>query len=110
MFRFKEYFASKIEVLKMEVVEKFAKTAGDSVLGLLLILIFISFLFFMNITIALLIGDYFGSYVKGFVLVSGFYLFIFLLFLIFGKKIIAKPITNEIIKRTFDKNENNEEK
>ena len=93
----KEYTEKRIDLLKLEVAEKSSFTAGK-LLFLMVIFTALSFFIIMiNIGIGLLIGSYLGNYAYGILIVAGFYLMVFFLLMINGKK-IRNNFANQFIK------------
>lgn len=92
----KEYANKKLELMKITATEKSSVGSGF-VIFLILASTFISFFVLMlNIAVGLLIGHSLGNYGYGLLIVSGFYLILFILVLIF-RKTIMKSVANTII-------------
>lgn len=67
---------ARMELIKIEITEKLAIAASLLIIAVLLI----SGLVYLITTIALLIGELLGHYYLGYLIVSSFFLFTFLLF------------------------------
>jgi len=94
---------TNIELLKLEVVER-TSVIGSSLLIALLVGFFVFlFILFGSITAGFLLSNCFDDAAIGFGLVSGFYLLITLLILIFRKRCIEIPMRNKIIRSIFKK-------
>lgn len=102
----KEYLETKVEEVKLQAAENLsegiAETASQLIIGALAIL----FLFFFSIFMAIYIGSFLDSYWYGFGIVSGFYLFLLILFGGLKKSILKLPIQNKVIKHFFKDSEN----
>jgi cytochrome c biogenesis protein CcdA len=60
-------------------------------------------LFFLNIFLAIIIGDALNNRAYGFMIITGFYLLLLLIALIFKNK-LEMPITNFVIRQLLHKN------
>ena len=92
----KEYANKRIDLLKLTATEK---TSVGSGFIIFMILVFASLSFFvlmLNIAIGLLIGHSLGNYGYGLLIVSIFYLILFILVLVF-RKFIMRSVANKII-------------
>ena len=71
-----EIIEARVELIKIEITEKLAIAASLLIIAIL----FIAGLVYLVTTIALLIGELLGHYYLGYLIVSSFFLFTFLLF------------------------------
>lgn len=92
----KEYTTKRLELLKLEATEKTSVGFGLIVFIILLFSLVAFFVLMLNISIGLLIGHSLGNYGYGLLIVSVFYLILFILVLIF-RKFIMKSVANKII-------------
>lgn len=99
------YVASMVEYYKLSFFKKFMK--GFSALTKLLIVgsIFLVFLGFVSVAFAILIGESIGSLSGGFFIVGGFYLLVFILLLVFWKKMIEGIFLDKFSRFVFNENE-----
>lgn len=93
----KEYALKRIELLKIEVIEKSSLSAGVVSYIVIMLIAFSFFIILLNFGIAFLIGKELNNYSYGFLIVAAFYLLILIL-TIFLKKRIVNSIANKIIK------------
>lgn len=100
--RTKDYTKTSIELLKLNAIDKTADIAASLTFRLAFGLMIAMFSIFLNIGISLYIGKLMGEYYYGFLIVSGFYMFIGLLLVIFRKNFIVNPVTNLIIKKLLE--------
>ena len=100
--RTKDYTKTSIELLKLNAIDKTADIAASLTFRLAFGLIIAMFSIFFNIAISLYIGKIIGEYYYGFLIVSGFYMVIGILLVIFRKNLIVNPITNLIIKKLLE--------
>ncbi|MGC4129082.1 MAG: phage holin family protein [Bergeyella sp.] len=92
----KEYTNKRIELLKLEATEKSSTGSGIVVFMVLAFLAITFFVLMLNIGVGLFIGHSMGNYGYGVLIVSAFYLIIFILIYLFRKTII-KGVANKII-------------
>lgn len=93
----KNYLDKRIKLLKLELVAVMANI-GSNLVSAVLILIFILFILLMlNLAIGFYIGQLMDNIALGFLIVGGFYLLIFVVYLTFGKKKIDKRIKDIIV-------------
>ncbi|WP_127845705.1 phage holin family protein [Psychroflexus aestuariivivens] len=88
----KNYIKSSIDYYKLDLFKKSAltlATVGSLVIkAFVLLLIFI----FLSIGLAFLIGNEIQSIANGFFIVGGFYVLLFIIALLSGKKLVEKPV------------------
>jgi hypothetical protein len=95
----KEYSKTSIELLKLKIVEKTTSLASSIVIIFIVLFCFMLFIIPFNVGIALYLGEVFGKLWYGFLIVSGFYLFVIIIILLFFRKSIKKAISNYIVRR-----------
>jgi uncharacterized membrane protein YqjE len=84
------YVDARVKLLKIEVREEVAKVITRGLVFAVLFLIGFMFIVFLSIGMALILNQYFTNDFSGFLIVSGFYLFIFLIAVIMRKQIHIK--------------------
>ncbi len=100
--RVKNYVETRINLLRLKAIDK-----SSSVLSLIISLIvvgligFICFIF-INIGLALLLGELLGRSYYGFFVIALLYLVIGLVMYSMRDKIIVTPVTNSMIKKLLD--------
>ncbi|MCO4821701.1 MAG: phage holin family protein [Flavobacteriaceae bacterium] len=93
----KNYLDKRIKLLKYDLVAVVANI-GSNLVSAVLILVFVLFILLMlNLALGFYIGQLMDDVALGFLLVGGFYIFIFILFLTLGKKKIDKKIKDVIV-------------
>jgi hypothetical protein len=97
------YSKTKIELLELYAIEKFADIISTLATKLLIFLVVVLFILTVNIGLALWIGEIMGKPYYGFFVVGGFYLFISILLYIFRLQWIKIPISNYIIVQMIKK-------
>jgi hypothetical protein len=88
----KDVLLNSIEYYKLDLFKKLALSlvsGGHFVLKVgILVLIF----FFVSLGFSFLIGNQLGSISYGFFIVGGFYIFLFLVISLFGKRMLERPV------------------
>ena len=95
----KQYTETSIELYKLSAIDTSADVISPLASRAILVLILSTSIVFLNIGLALLIGNVLGDYFKGFFIISLFYLLIAVLLYVFNKKLIKEPITNLMISK-----------
>lgn len=99
--KLKDYISSRVLLLKIEGAERLSNCLSVLFRNIVLVLILFCFLFFVSIAFALWIGEIYNSIITGFVITSGIYLLIFIIFLIFKKQLLERNIKDEIVRNFF---------
>jgi len=97
------YIDSMLEYYKLEAFKNLTKGSSKFIKLIVFGSIFLIFLAFVSIGLALLIGKALENFALGFFIMGGFFLFVFLLLVIFGSKLIDKIILKEFSKMLFNK-------
>jgi hypothetical protein len=97
-----DYGKTTLELMKLKTIDKSSDMISNLISWLIVILVAILFFTLLNIAIALWLGGIMGQPSYGFFAVSGFYAFLTLVFLIFRKQLIKKPVNNSIVKQLLD--------
>jgi uncharacterized membrane protein YqjE len=84
------YIDARVKLLKIEVREDVAKVITRGLVFGVLFLMAFMFIVFLSLAIALILNQYFNNNFVGFLIVSGFYLFVFLLAVALRKQIHEK--------------------
>jgi hypothetical protein len=92
------YVKSSVDLFKLQLIDKSSDLISSLVAKVAIVLIVSMFLFFINIGIAIWIGEILNSLSLGFIIISGFYLITSILIYFYRNVFIKKPITNMIIK------------
>lgn len=99
----KEYLATRLLLLKMDVTEKLSEAFALLFQRIVLALFSVVFTFFFSVAIALYIGQYYESMALGFLWVAAFHLVVLLILFIFRRRLLQQPIEDEIIQIAFQK-------
>lgn len=94
---FREYVKLQVEILKLELVQRISALAAKLVSAIMLALLAMFALIGVTIGAGFYLGERFESNALGFLAIGGFYIFLFLLFFLFGDRIIQAPVRDKII-------------
>lgn len=97
-----EYGKTTLELIKLKTVDKSADVASNLVSWIVVIVFAVLFFTIANIGLALWLGELMGKNYLGFFTVAGFYGLLTLLFLIFRKQLVKKPVNNSIVQQFLD--------
>ena len=96
-----EYAKSSCELIKLKAVDKTAD-AASSIMSHSFVLVFIaSFMLFLNLGIALWLGDFLGKSYYGFMIIAGFYGMIGLFMRVFMYKWLKAKAADCFIKKVL---------
>jgi hypothetical protein len=98
-----EYLESKLKLLKIAAYEKIAKVTAVVFSSILIAFSIFFMFFFLNIAGGFFFGELLNSNAYGFLVMFGIYFTIFLLLVLFRKKLVEKFIINKIIQKLFEK-------
>lgn len=93
----KSYAEINAELIKLKAIDKTADVVSSLLARLIIILGIAMFLLFVNIALSLYLGELLGESYFGFLVVSGIYLVITIIFSVSRHKMIKVPLTNLII-------------
>mgnify|MGYP006142570997 CR=1 FL=1 len=97
----KKYLDSSIEFYKLDLFKKSMSGAVSLVNLLVTGSIFMIFILFVSVGLAIIIGESLGSVSYGYFIMGGFYLLVFLLYRTFGKPLITKIVLTKYSKIFF---------
>ena len=105
-----EYIEVKLDLVRLHTAENlsriFSNVATIAVIGYLLFFIIL----FISIAAGYFIGSLLDSNELGFLCVAGFYSLLLILFLVFRKQIVERPVIKAIVRLFFPKFEDDEKK
>jgi hypothetical protein len=97
-----DYVETRIDLLKLQAVDKTSDIVSSLVVLLIVGLIFSIVFFILNIGLALWIGNLTGKTYNGFFIVAGFYAIAGLIIYLLKGKFIKEGISNLIIKKLLN--------
>ncbi len=103
-----EYLEIKVDLIRLHTAENISRMLSSAInmtiIGYLLFFI----LFFLSFAAGFFLGSVLNSDELGFLCVAVFYIVILVIFLVFRKKIIERPVIKAIMKLFFPKFSDNE--
>lgn len=97
-----QYGKTTFKLLKLKTLDKSADVSSNVVSWLVVVVFAVLFFLILNIGVALWAGELLGKSYYGFFAVSGFYALLAIIFGIFRKQLVKKPINNSIISQLLD--------
>lgn len=92
----RKYALKRIELLKIEAIDKLSASAGMTTYVTIILIAFVFFTLLFNFGIAFFIGKELNNYSYGFLIVATFYIFI-IIFTKCVKKSIVNYVANKVI-------------
>ncbi len=92
-----QYGKTTLELIKLKTLDKSADAASEVVSWLIVVIFATLFFLILNVGIALWIGDLLGKSYYGFFVIAGFYALLALIFAVFRKQLIKRPVNNSIV-------------
>jgi hypothetical protein len=97
-----EYLETKLELTKLKAINTSSDVLSTMVYWIVKILIIFLFIGFVSVGLAIWIGQTFGEYYYGFIIVGGFYLIVLLLIYAQRKKWIKGPVANSLVNKMLE--------
>lgn len=104
----KEHIHTKIELARLQLIEKTSFIVSDLIAILLVTLCSLFFLLFGSIAGAWALSKWIGKPYSGFLIVAGFYLLMAILVWVARHKVIRFPVVNAVIKMLNKRDDDNE--
>lgn len=98
----KNYINTRYELTVLKAADKASLLGGYSIYFFLVIIFLSMFFILISIAAGLYLSSILNSYTYGFLGISGIYLFITLIFILFRKSLIIQPVRNKLIKSIFE--------
>ncbi len=95
------YSKTSLDLYKLKAIEKTAEVSSNLASNVIVLAIISFFILFVNIGIAIWLGELFGKMYYGFFIVAAFYALTCLVVYSFRNKWIIKPISNSIISQAL---------
>ena len=96
-----EYGKTSFELVKLKALDKSSDIISTIVPRFVVITLFSSFLLFLNLGLALWLGEILGKTFYGFLIVAAFYGFIGLIIHFFMHKLLKKIVSNYLIRKVL---------
>lgn len=104
----KNYVNTRIESAKLSLAEKGSGLVATLVAALVVAVVFLFFIIFTGIAVALLLGIWIGKLWAGFLIVAGVYLLIAVIVWFARSRLIQLPVMNAMIRQLFGNDETDE--
>lgn len=95
------YFESRKQILLLDAAEQISRFLSKLITRIILVIFLFFVVLFGSITLAIGLSMYFGSLWLGFGIVTGLYLVLIGVVLVFRRALITNPIINMIIKDLY---------
>ncbi len=99
------YFEAKVQLYKIGAYEKIAKVTAILFSSIVITILGFFLLLFLSISGGFYFGTLLNSYALGFLIIFGVYVILFILVVIYRKKILEKYITDKVIEQLFEQDE-----
>lgn len=97
-----QYGKTTLELLKLKTLDKSADVISNLVSWWIVLIFAVLFFLILNIGVALWLGELLGKSYYGFFIVSGFYALLAIVFAVFRKQLIKKPVNESIITQVLE--------
>jgi fatty acid desaturase len=94
-----DYGKTSFELVKLKAVDKTSDVASSIISNLIVLVVFATFLLFINLGLAFWLGEKLGNLFYGFFIIGGSYFIIGIIIHFLMHKWIKKNVANYIIKR-----------
>ncbi|MBC7915256.1 MAG: phage holin family protein [Pyrinomonadaceae bacterium] len=99
----KEYIATKVELTRLTVIERLTVVTANLITDSFVLITGLLTFLFASFTLALYLGEEFGSYALGFGIVALIYLALALTMFFIKDKLVDKYLHDFMVKRIFNK-------
>lgn len=96
-----EYAKASYELAKLKAINKISEIAASLIVNSIVFVLFASFMVFLNLGLALWLGEILGKIYYGFFVVAAFYVLLGLILQVFFNKCLKKRIVNYIVKQAL---------
>ena len=94
-----EYVETRVDLYKLKAVDKSSDVLSSVISKMIVLLVFVMFIFIVNIGVALLLGELLGRSWYGFFVLAGFYFITGIIFYYMRKKWFKSPIADRMIQK-----------
>ncbi len=103
-----EYIEVKLDLIRLNTAENLSRILSNAVNAAIIGYLLLFILLLLSFGGAYFFGSLLNSTELGFLCVAGFYLLVLILFVVFRKQMVERPIIKAIMKMFFPKFSNNE--
>ena len=105
-----EYIEVKLDLVRLHTAEHLSRILSNASTMAIVGYLFFFILMFLSFAAGFFIGSLLHSNEAGFLCVAGFYVLVLIVFLIFRKQIIERPIIQAVVRFLFPKFNDDEKK
>jgi hypothetical protein len=98
----KSYIEQQIEYAKLDLVERFSVAICSAVTTIIVSFLIMAALGFVSLAAGFFLAERLGSYAQAFLLISGIYVLVALIAILFSRPLITRPILSKMIKIFFE--------
>jgi len=98
-----EYIEVKVDLVRLHMTEQVSRIFSSAVNAAVIAYLLLFTLLFLSFAAGFFLGSLFNSNELGFLCVAGFYFLILIIFLLFRKQLIERPVIEAVIKLFFPK-------
>ena len=99
----KEYISTRVELTRLTVIERLTVVTANLITDSFVLIMGILTFLFASLTLALYLGEEFGSYALGFGIVALIYLTLALVMYFIKDRLVEKYLHDFLVKRIFNK-------
>ncbi len=99
------YIRNQLELFKLRLTENTSRTVAAMLMGLILFGLSSLFFVFISIAIIIFIGEITGEMYYGFLIMAGVYLLMIILLVSFRKSLIERPVIRKVAQIFFEDDE-----
>ena len=101
----KAYGEQQVRLVKLDMAERFSKVTSGLALLMVLFILALFILLLLSIAAGLYLGNIWNSYATAFLALSGFYVLVGLVLIVFKKSLIINPILSVVLNEMLDQDE-----
>jgi len=98
---FEEYISTRVDLIKLQSAENLSRFLSGMIVKIVLFSLFCFVLLFLSVGFAFWLGRELASQSLGFIIVGALYLLIGLIFWVFRRLIVEKPIIKSFVQLFF---------
>ncbi|QSE98617.1 phage holin family protein [Fulvivirga lutea] len=92
---------TRVKLIKLEIKDELAKALANTLISIILLNLLFFALLLVSVGVSIYIGREMGNYFQGFLIVSAFYFILFVVLMLFKKKIGLKEAIERELNKIF---------
>jgi hypothetical protein len=97
----KSYFSNNYKLIKLETAERTSVVGSDLLSGVVICVIALLFVLFISLAAGFYLSKLLGDNISGFLIISGFYFVLTIIFYLGRKKLLQGPLREKIVRKIF---------